>query len=355
VEVDLSDYFHDVDGDDLLYTFSVPSSADDDIDVFHKDHILSDHRIVIELENKAFVGTVTVAITCTDVEATQVSQDLVIVVANVPDRPRVDYFPEDDPDTIEETESITFEVTDVLDDDLDDIGKHTITWYLDGDEVKTEVGTSSQYIFTSDHDSAGTYTLRAVITDPSGLDAVHNPRWTFTVNDKNRQPAVSLTAPPTTAEEDEMLVFTATGSDPDGDELTFLWYHFNNNNELLGSGTTLEIKLPGGSQKIVVEASDGKGGTARISHTVEVTAIEEETAIGMYLIIVIVVVLVVLVAVAMMMMMRKKASGALSDEDMDLDDIRRGYDPTEGNGESYDQDYDSTTVEWGDYEEYKPQ
>jgi hypothetical protein len=54
--------------------------------------------------------------------------------------------------------------------------------------------------------------------------------------------------------------FSGTGSkDPDKDPLTYDWYE---GNVKVGTGETLKVKLPKGSQTIELRASDGKDGLA---------------------------------------------------------------------------------------------
>ena len=68
----------------------------------------------------------------------------------------------------------TVSVSDVDNTDL------TITWYLDDNPVAT----GNSYTFTADYTSAGTYTVKAVVSDGSLTD---EKTWTLTVNDVKKE------------------------------------------------------------------------------------------------------------------------------------------------------------------------
>jgi hypothetical protein len=350
VEVDMSQYFHDVDGDDLRYTYLVPSADQANINVYHKNNVITEHRVVIELTNDGFYGAVLVNVTCKDSEDTLVKQNMLILVSNVPDAPTIDYFPVGNPAAIEETETITFQVTDVLDADLPEFGLHTYTWTFDG--VVVPDFNESVFTYTPDFDDAGTHVVKVNVTDPSGLPAVQQPVWTFQVTDKNRMPTVTIDLEVTTIDEGDKITLTAVGADEDGDELNYNWYLIGGTEEkLLGTGASIETKdLKAGNRMIEVEVTDGKGGTATDSRTVKVNAVEETSGIGMWLGIIVVIVIVIVVAAVMMM--RKGKGEAQPEASMDIESLQAEYDPTQGRGEANAGDtYASADGDWESYEE----
>jgi hypothetical protein len=349
VEVDMSLYFHDVDGDDLRYTYLVPSGDQANMNVYHKNNVITEHRVIIELTNDGFYGTVLINVTCKDEEDTIVKQNMLIIVSNVPDPPSIDYFPVGNPNAIEEKETIVFKVTDVLDADLPEFGLHTYTWYFD--DVMVPDFNESEFSYTPDFDDAGTHKVRVVVTDPSGLEALQEPEWTFQVNDKNRGPTVTINLEVTTIDEGDKITLTAVGNDEDGDDLIYNWYLIGGTEEkLLGTGPSIETKsLKAGSRMVEVEVNDGKGGTATDSRTIKVNAVEESSGIGMWLGIIVVVIIVVVVAVFMMM---KGKGDAQPEATMDLESLQTEYDPTQGRGETEaGETYSSSGSEWESYED----
>jgi hypothetical protein len=344
VEMNMSHYFYDVDNDVLQYSYLVPSSASGVINVYHKGYEVTDHRVIIELTNDGFYGTVLVNVTCKDSQGTLVKQDMLIVVTNVPDAPTIDHFPVGNPSAIEETDSITFKVTDVVDPDIPEEGLHTYTWYFDS--VLVPDHNQSEFVFSPGYDDAGSHSVKVVVTDPSGLKAPTEPTWTFMVTDKNRIPTVTITTPPETVDEGKKVTLTADGTDPDSDDLIYTWYLVGTEEKVLGTGKTIETKdLKAGSRKVEVEVSDGKGGTTKASTTIKVNAVEEGSGINMMYIIIIVVVLVAVMAVVMMM--RKGKGEAKPEARMDLESLQQDYDPSQGRGGGEGgQTYESANGDW---------
>ncbi len=346
VEMNMSNYFYDVDGDELQYSYIVPSSESGVINVYHKNYEVKDHRVIIELTSNTFYGTVLVNVTCTDSEGTLVKQNMLIVVSNVPDPPSIDHFPVGNPSPIEEMDSITFKVTDVVDPDIPEEGLHTYTWYLD--DVLVPDHNESELTYSPTYNDAGTHKVRVVVTDPSGLEATTKPEWTFQVTNKNRAPTVNITLAPDTVDEGKKVTLTAQGSDPDGDDLIYTWY--GSDDRILGTGSSIDTKdLKAGSQKVEVEVTDGNGGTAKASTTIEVNAVEDGGGINMMLVIGIVVALVVVMA--LVMMMRKGKAEAQPEASMDLESLQAEYDPSAGRGGTEGGSYQSSDGEWESYQE----
>jgi len=66
IEMDLAPFFLDVDGDDLTYSWTIPSEVSDGINVYHKGMVVTQSVIVIELLNENFYATVVLNITAKD-------------------------------------------------------------------------------------------------------------------------------------------------------------------------------------------------------------------------------------------------------------------------------------------------
>lgn len=137
------------------------------------------------------------------------------------------------------------------------------TWYLDANET----GTGPDFTFLAGFDSAGSHNLTARISDGE-LETCRT--WELKVMNVNRPPVgVRITSPAngTTLQQGKPVTFSAEGSDPDGDNLTFSWK--DNGVKFLGSGRSLSVKwLSVGKHTISLEASDG---SAPVTAVIEVT------------------------------------------------------------------------------------
>ena len=138
-------------------------------------------------------------------------------------------------------------------------------------------------------------------------------------------------------------------SDPDEDELTITWYLVGESTPL-GSGPTLETKLPPGTQTIEVEVEDPDGSIASDTYTIKVSAVEEG-GMGSGLLIALVIVIVVVALVAVLMLMKKKSSATPAAQ-MDLESLQQGYDPSQGRDSGGDA-YDPRPQDGEAYEELK--
>jgi hypothetical protein len=351
IEIDLEGYFFDVDGDALKYTFSVPSEFSGDLNVFHKNNVVTESVIVIELTNDYFYATVVINVTCKDPDDTNVKQDLVIIVSNVPNQPSIEYSPVGNPSDIDEGDRVTFTVTDVLDPDVPEYGLHTYTWYLD-DEL-LEGFNESSYTFSSTFSDSGTHNLRVIVTDPAGLTALQEPSWNFYIRDVNRLPTINITTLPVTINEDDKITLTAEYNDDDGDEITVSWYLIGKEQDkLLGTGTSIDSKLPPGTQTIEVEVDDGRGGKDTDSIIITVRETEEQGGMGSMIWIVLIIVVVAIVAVALLAM-RGKSKGAVPEAKIDIESLQREYDPSQGRENGGEGGYDPTPKDWEEYEGLK--
>jgi hypothetical protein len=331
-EVDLSPFFRDVDGDELLYTFDVPLTYRNYVSVIHKNNVLTETILVIKVLDPYFYATFPINITCSDPDETQVQQDLMVDITPVPNAPEILYTPVGNPSNIDETQSLVFEITDILDHDLPETGLHTYTWVLDGVTLDEE---GSQYLFDADFDSAGVHTVEVTVTDPAGLTA--ETSWTFQVTNVNRKPTATITTIATALTEDDKIALTVNAEDPDGGDLTITWYLTSKGDKILGSGPIVDTKLPAGTQTIEVEVIDAGGEKAVDTFSIKVTAVEEESNFGMLL--GIVVVIVIVVVIALVFFMTRGGSAASPAAQMDIDSLEKGYDPSGGSTPDYGEEY----------------
>jgi hypothetical protein len=108
---------------------------------------------------------------------------------------------------------------------------------------------------TPDYDASGSYSIEVEVTD--GYGGTDNQSFTLTVDNSNRAPSITSNAP-TTVSEGGNYSYDISGSDPDGDNLT---YSLDSGPSWLSlSGKTLSGN-PGynsaGSYDVTVKASDG--------------------------------------------------------------------------------------------------
>ncbi len=352
VEVDLDSYFYDVDGDALRYTFVVPSSVSGDMNVYHKNNVVTESIIVIELTDPYFYATVTVKVTCLDTEDTLVKQDLVIVVANVPNPPILEVSPVGNPGDIPEGTSKTFEVTDVDDPDVPEFGLHTYAWYVD--DVLVEDFNQSAFVYSPGFTDAGPHSIKVVVTDPAGLGPLSDPTWAFLVTDVNREPTVTFVQdPPDVAKETDKLTVELRVEDPDGDSVEIYWYRLGNlEDKLLGTGTSVSFKLPPGKQTVEIVVDDGKGDPTTTTFTVTVEKVEEGGGGSMLLILILLVVIIAVVVVVAVVAKSRKPPEI--EAKMDLESLQQDYDPSQGRGGASGDAYDPTPKDYDSYEELKP-
>jgi hypothetical protein len=334
-ELDLAPFFYDVDGDELLFSIKLPQEYQGDLNVFHKNNVKEESRIIIEITNPSFYGSLVVNITAKDPSETTVSQDLNIRIINVPNPPFIEYIPLGNPGDVPEGSQIEFEVTDILDADEPEFGLHTYTWYMDG--VIVENFNVSAFVYEPGYEEAGTHNVKVEVRDPTGLLATTVPIWTFKVIDVNRNPTVSIDPPMTTeVREDEEVSLSATFSDLDsGDELMVTWWLVGDKYENLGTGSSLSTKLPPGDQTIEVVVEDGRGGEATDTIDFTVEDVKEESGFGLPIGILAVIIVVVVIVVALMLMMKRKRP-VVVDTKIDIESLEQSYEDQLGGYEKPD-------------------
>jgi outer membrane protein OmpA-like peptidoglycan-associated protein len=93
----------------------------------------------------------------------------------------------------------------------------------------------------------------------------------------NQPPKVSCAASPQTVTVGQPVNLTATGSDPDNDQLTYTWQ--SSGGKVTGSGAQAQFDSTGlapGHYTVTCRADDGKGGTADGTADIEVQAPPEQ-------------------------------------------------------------------------------
>jgi hypothetical protein len=198
-----------------------------------------------------------------------VTWDVTVNDANAP--PEIYYWsPKVDP-TTPENSSMSFLIkAKTLDED-----SLSFSWTVDGKTVPNEVGTT--YKYSPNFDAAG---IRAVQVDVTDGKVTVSHKWTVTVTDVNRPPKAVISSPKAGDEflTTDNVTFSAKGSsDPDKDALTYDWYE---GNVRIGSGETLKVKLPKGSQTLELRASDGKDGLATSTVRITVRALRFEVTVN---------------------------------------------------------------------------
>jgi PKD repeat protein len=157
-----------------------------------------------------------------------------------------------------------------------DLDGDTITYSWDFGDGDTATGAAATHTYPP---SAATYS--AVVTADDG----HGGTATSTVPVKivagttpNQNPTVTASRTPTgTVTAGSSVNFTATGSDPDGDTLTYSW-DFGDTGSSTDRTPTHTFLTPG-TYSVKVTASDGKGGSAGDTLSVTVVATNRDPSV----------------------------------------------------------------------------
>ena len=173
----------------------------------------------------------------------------------------VDFQPATFNFTMSEGGRETFRV-DAADNDTADLA---YTWFIDG-ALDHPKGTPA-YLFLPDYTLGGVvHTIRVVVSDGKGNITVE---WYVSVLDVDRAPTAEITSPLnfTKFKTGAPVNLDATGSDPDGDPLTFIWR--DETGAELGRGSSIAaVNLKAGTHLITLEVNDSK-----LSTTQDVTVI----------------------------------------------------------------------------------
>jgi chitinase len=154
--------------------------------------------------------------------------------------------------TMDEGNTQLFSVT------ASDIDGDTLTYQWYNGAVGNASATLSAWQFNTQWTTEldRTALIRVVVSDGHGGSVER--QWNVTIKNRNLPPSVNITAPTKTAfTTDEEVSFSAVGSDPDNDALTYTWYS-NKVPSSIGSGAQINVKLPAGNNEIRLVVSDGK-------------------------------------------------------------------------------------------------
>ncbi|SMO50638.1 tandem-95 repeat protein [Gracilimonas mengyeensis] len=192
----------DGDGDDLTYTLEeAPDGA-----------TLNEETGELEWSTEiGSVGEYTVSVGVTDGRGGTETTTATVSVLEVSQPPQ---FTEVLPDTaIDENSELTFIY--VADDPDGDSLTFSFIERPQGASIDSETGVLT---YTPDFEAAGTYTLRARVTDGTQADTT---TATIAVNNVNRPPAFSTVLQDGSINSGQTLNFTYEAEDPDGDDLAF--------------------------------------------------------------------------------------------------------------------------------------
>jgi long-subunit fatty acid transport protein/outer membrane protein OmpA-like peptidoglycan-associated protein len=169
-------------------------------------------------------------------------------------------------------EGKTTNVTALISDfDLDTVA---YGWSTSGGKV---TGAGSTVVFDSAGAAPGTYTVTAKINDKKANQATCSASVVVEAlpPKPNRNPAVSCSVDRASLMEGESTRVHATASDPEGDPLTYEWT--TSAGRLTGTGADVTFNsagVPAGTTVTVgVMVSDGRGGTANCSSTIQINAL----------------------------------------------------------------------------------
>jgi len=180
---------------------------------------------------------------------------------------------------MEETGTQAFTVT--ASDPDGDLLKYS--WYLNTNVVTGQTGATFNY--NPGYNDSGTYVLKVSVTDGKGGTAEH--AWNVTVTNKNRPPIITVASP--TSIQVNMLemdkkTFSITALDPDSDPLTYAWTL----DDVTQPGATTKsynytpTLSDAGGHTIIVEVTDGKGGSDSTQWTVTVGNLNQAPQITDY-------------------------------------------------------------------------
>ncbi len=150
-------------------------------------------------------GTYTVMLTVTDGDGGSAESSMTIDITNV--APTID--------GIQATQTGTEGSTFYFDGSASDPGSDTLSYAWDFGDGESGTGSSTTHIFAND----GTYSVTLTVTDGDG----GSDTGTVSVTVTNVAPQIVSLTGDTSGNEGATLGFTATGSDPGSDPLTYAW------------------------------------------------------------------------------------------------------------------------------------
>jgi hypothetical protein len=250
----LKNCFKDPDGDELTFT-AEPSNANLVAEI-------NPDGTVSLTPAKDFAGVVKVVFHAADAGGLEATYTCNVTINNIQDAPVITSNTPASSKTItmNEQETKTFNIT-AFDADSDTL---EYTWSVDSKDKDVNENT---FDYTPDYSAAGTHKITAVVSD--GKETAEFT-WTVKVVNVNRIPTASISSPLNLASYNSgaQIRFTATGTDPDNDKLTYKWY---SDGTQIGSLADFSGPLSSGTHTITLEVNDGTDTytTAGVSITVK--------------------------------------------------------------------------------------
>jgi PKD repeat protein/cytochrome c553 len=120
------------------------------------------------------------------------------------------------------------------------------------------------------YSSAGDYTVSLMVDDNNGGTATCMATVTVSVASPVNQNPTCSAITPTMGEQNTVITFSATASDPDGDPLTYSWDFGDGSTSTQASPSHTYVNT--GDYTVTLTVSDGRGGTSSCSATVSISA-----------------------------------------------------------------------------------
>jgi PKD repeat protein len=201
-------------------------------------------------------GTYTITLTVTDDDGDADVQTVVITITNVD--PTIDSMVVPDGD---EGEDLVFSAT------ASDVGADTLTFSWDfGDGAPVAIGETVNHTYADD----GVYTVTLTVTDDDG----GGDGATDTATIGNVAPTVDNLTGPGTGDEGSSLLYTATGSDPGADVLSWTWDFGDGTPVLTTAASQDHTFADDGIYGVTVTITDDDGATASSTLVVAVANVD---------------------------------------------------------------------------------
>ncbi len=286
---DAADLLYDPDGDTPLRWSVIydPPEGKDLLSITNeaKDPYNSAIVVIPATGRTDWYGAITIIIECADQGRQPGRKHVEVVVENTPDPPVISTFTPPGSVTISEGDTQGFAITSVIDPDPAE-GAFTYMWSLrrgTGPLAEVKNGTDPTYELDTDFRSEGTFSVRVVVRDPTGLQCANPVDWSVTVLKTNRRPTVLITSPEdnSTFKKGQWVELAASGTDPDDEDAGDLDYEWYDGETFLRAGRTLSIKtLEPGEHLITVVVRDPEGGESEATITVIVKKSDEGPGAG---------------------------------------------------------------------------
>ncbi|MEW5760275.1 MAG: hypothetical protein AB1779_05880 [Candidatus Thermoplasmatota archaeon] len=262
-KIDLSKFFYDIDSTDIKIFVSTMKNIDVEV---------IGNNATFKTKKEHWFGTESTTVFADDGES-RGSMLLTLNVLPENDAPDIVGFnPTSINYTINEGGKITFGV------DARDVENDVLSyiWFINGHRQE-EI--NSSYTFYASYQSAGTYEVKVLVSDGVLTDYFI---WTLHVKDVNRPPTSLQIFFPEEGKkykDDEKVFFSASATDPDFDNLTYIWLE---NGFQIAEGKEAYVLLSKGTHVITLVVSDRKGESARQTITVVVEEVKKPEKLDIY-------------------------------------------------------------------------